>query len=139
MWREKTGYTIQDIEYARNRHPYWKEKKMAGWQKRNERRWSEYDYTLNGKQAPDHWTRDNYGLLREYIKTDKKDKSGMYKYKDREMAEKFQTSIPSIQHLRRKSNMVGRLIEKDNLTDSLKTRLELMKKGETWLRSQLKK
>ncbi len=138
MWREKTGYTIEDIEYARNRHPFWKEKKMAGWQKRNEKRWAQHDYTKNGKQPADYWTREDFSLLKEYIKKDKKNKNGMYKFKDREMAEQFKTSIPSIQHLRRKSNMVTQIIERDRLTDNLKTRLELMKRGESWLRKKVK-
>lgn len=137
-WRAKTGFTIEDIEYARNRHPYWKEKKMAGWQRRNERRWSEHDYTKDGQQSPDYWTKDNFKLLKEYIKTDKKGKNGFYKLKDREVAEKFETSIPSVQHLRRKSNMVSKIIETDGLVDNLKTRLDLMKRGESWLRKKIK-
>jgi hypothetical protein len=138
-WREKTGHTIQDIEYARNRHPFWKAKKMSGWKTRNEKRWEQHDYTENGKQAPDHWTKNDYALLKEYIKTDKKNKRGLYKFKDREVAEKFATSIPSIQHLRRKTNMVTSIIEKEGITDNLKNRVDFMKRGETWLRKRLGK
>lgn len=137
QWREKTGFSIEDIEYARNRHPYWKQKKMAGWRERNEKRWSEHDYSDGTKQPADYWTKDNFSLLREYIKTDKKNKKGFYTHKDREIAQQFETSIPSVQHMRRKSNMVSKILEKTKTSDTLKNRLELMKLGETTLRNKL--
>lgn len=136
-WREKTGFTMEDIEYARNRHPYWKEKKMAGWQQRNEKRWTAYNFTSKESLEPDYWTKNNFANLREYIKKDKKNSNGIYRTKDRELAEFFRTSIPSIQHMRRKSNMVTKIMEKRKIKDSLKNRLEFMQLGETTLREML--
>ncbi|MDA3901555.1 MAG: hypothetical protein PF637_13685 [Spirochaetes bacterium] len=139
QWREKTGYSMEDIEYARNRHPYWKQKKMAGWRERNEKRWSTYNYTSTESLEPDYWTKNNFANLREYIKKDKKGTNGLYKIKDRELAEFFKTSIPSIQHMRRKSNMVTRILEKRKMKDNLKNRLDLMQLGETTLRDMISK
>ena len=31
-WLKKTGYTNDDVKYARHRHPYWKAQKLKGGQ-----------------------------------------------------------------------------------------------------------
>ena len=43
-WRERTGYTVDDIKYARHRHPYWKAKKKEGYEKRYIERTQKYTY-----------------------------------------------------------------------------------------------
>jgi hypothetical protein len=104
QWMEATGFTKADILYARNRHPYWKKKKMEGSEDRTRRRLDKHDYS-QGRTVL--WTRER---LQEFLELNKKDSSGRYLYKDWELASHFDTSIPSIQYLRRKYLRVRELL-----------------------------
>ena len=44
-WSKLNGFTVDDIKYARHRHPYWKKKKHHGAQERNLIRFEKYDYS----------------------------------------------------------------------------------------------
>lgn len=96
QWMDATGFTKADILYARNRHPYWKKKKMEGADERARRRLDMHDYS-RGRTA--EWTPKR---LQEFLDLNKKDSSGRYIHKDWELASHFGASIPSIQYLRRK-------------------------------------
>jgi hypothetical protein len=103
-WMEKTGYSREDILYARNRHPYWRKKKMEGSVERTRRRLAAHDYST-GNARP--WTRER---VEEFLSLNAKGKDGRYERKDWQLAERFGASIPSIQYMRRKCRKVGDLL-----------------------------
>ncbi len=104
MWMESTGYTKEDILRARNRHPYWKQKKMEGSADRTRRRLAAHDYSGGGTV---NWTE---GLVTEFLGANGKDSDGKYLQKDWQLAEHFGATIPSIQYMRRKLRKVLSLL-----------------------------
>lgn len=104
LWMESTGYTKEDILRARNRHPYWKRKKMEGSAERTKRRLAAHDYS--GGATVD-W---NASLVEEFLSLNGLDASGSYEHKDWELAERFSATIPSIQYMRRKLRKVRELL-----------------------------
>ncbi len=104
VWMQQTGFTKEDILHARNRHPYWKKKKMEGADERTQRRLAMHDYT-KGKTVV--WDQRK---LQEFLELNKKDASGRYVHKDWELAKRFGTTIPSIQYMRRKYKKVRDLL-----------------------------
>lgn len=128
-WKKITGYTIDDIKYARHRHPYWKKKKHKGARERNMKRYKEYDFS-----DPDFfiiWTDE---LLEQFVLKNKK-QSGIYINKDHELAKHFRTTIPSIQYLRRKYNKALKVLNEDNIKPTEKRIIKLMLKDKR-VRSQ---
>jgi hypothetical protein len=117
QWMEKTGYTREDILYARNRHPYWRKKKMEGSVERTRKRLEAHNYST-GETRP--WTKER---VEEFISLNGKDKAGRYIWKDWQLAEHFGASIPSIQYMRRKCHKVEALLgpraQKSKLLDYL--------------------
>lgn len=103
-WMAATGYTKTDILYARNRNPYWKKKKMEGAGERTSRRLAMHDYS-RGKAV--NW---NQQKLEEFLELNKRTASGEYAYRDWELADHFNTTIPSIQYMRRKYLKVRALL-----------------------------
>jgi len=104
QWMESTGYTKEDILRARNRHPYWKQKKMEGSAERTRRRLSAHDYSGGGSVS---W---NESLVSEFLGMNDKGPDGRYKLKDWQLAEHFGATIPSIQYMRRKLSKVSQLL-----------------------------
>jgi len=104
LWMESTGYTKEDILRARNRHPYWKRKKMEGSAERTRRRLAAHDYSSGGTVE---WNPD---LVGQFLSLNGKDPSGRYERKDWELAEHFGATIPSIQYMRRKLRKVHELL-----------------------------
>ena len=103
-WMKATGYSKEDILRARNRHPYWKRKKMEGSAERTRRRLSAHDYS--GGASVD-WNRE---LVAEFLGLNGKDGSGRYEHKDWQLAERFGATIPSIQYMRRKYSKVQKIL-----------------------------
>ena len=132
LWLTKRKYTIEDIKKARNRHPYWKKKKMEGSSERNEQRRQEHDYRKHGTLE---WNEDT---IKEFIQMNKKDKRGNYIHKDYELAQHFNTTIPSIQHYRRKFNMAVAYLDKKKQGITAKRIFELVSNSEQKLRNLLK-
>ncbi len=132
LWLEKKKYTIDDIKKARNRHPFWKKKKMEGSTQRNELRRREHDYSGNGTIEWDE------SVIVEFIGMNKKDKNGNYVQKDFELARHFATSIPSIQHYRRKYNMVMAILTKEKTAPTIKRIYGYIVHSEQRLRKILK-
>jgi hypothetical protein len=97
IWLEGTNYTIDDIAYARNRHPYWKAIKQKNHQERTRKRFSDFNYG-SGISIP--WTQE---LLKQFLDENEKKT-------DRELAKDFQRSIPSIQAIRRRVNLAHRIL-----------------------------
>lgn len=100
-WLAKTNYTYEDISYARNRDPYWRKKKSLGSKQRNLKRISEFNYKKPGSTPKKTWSVKE---MEELFELDKK-------LVDRELAKKFKTSLPAINHIRRKFKMVREIFE----------------------------
>lgn len=132
-WLEKTGFTIDDIKKARNRHPYWKKKKMAGTAQRNAQRFEEHDYSTGVNII---WSD---ALVDEFLRSNVKGKDGAYQYKDWELAKHFKCSIAAIQHMRRKYNMAVRIIGKKSGGVTQKRIKEYIQQSENILRRTMKK
>ena len=128
LWLDQKGFSAEDIKYHRNRHPYWKAKKMEGTAERNAQRVEEHDYS-KGKNL--EW-KDN--LIKKFLELNKKTKSGKYEYKDWELAKKFKCTIPVIQHMRRKCNMAEKIIKKKYGKITGKRLFDMVKLGENTLR-----
>jgi hypothetical protein len=103
-WMEVTGYSKEDILKARNRHPYWKKKKMEGSAERTRRRLDSHDYS--GGQSV-KWDEK---LVAEFLSLSGKDAEGRFEHKDWQLAEHFGATIPSIQYMRRKLHKVQALL-----------------------------
>jgi len=133
-WLNKTGFTVQDIQYARHRHPYWKKKKLKGADERNTQRRAKYDFTDITKYKKQKNTEE----IKQFLYLNAQKTNGKYEYKDRELAELFYTSIPGIQHLRRKlalSQKIIKLKKEKNITFNI---LKYFRQGEKQLRQQYK-
>jgi len=100
IWLSQTKYSIKDISYARNRHPYWKEVKQRNHQFRTKKRFSDFNYSSGNSKS---WTPD---LLKEFLELNDKNT-------DRELAQKFKRSLPSIQAIRRRINLAHKIFEKE--------------------------
>jgi hypothetical protein len=103
-WMEATGYTKEDILRARNRHPYWKRKKMEGSAERTRKRLAAHDYSEGGSVQWDQ------ALVTEFLGLNRKGADGRYEQKDWQLAERFGATIPSIQYMRRKLSKVESLL-----------------------------
>jgi hypothetical protein len=103
-WMEATGYSKEDILRARNRHPYWKRKKMEGSADRTRKRLAAHDYS-GGAQV--QW---DAALVGQFLGLNRKGTDGRYEHKDWQLAERFGATIPSIQYMRRKLSKVESLL-----------------------------
>ena len=104
LWMESTGFAKEDILRARNRHPYWKRKKMEGSAERTKKRLAEHDYS---RGASVRW---NEALVTEFLELNQRGSDGRYEQKDWQLAERFDATIPSIQYMRRKLSKVELLL-----------------------------
>ncbi len=133
LWLNKNAkYTIDDIKYARNRHPHWKKKKMDGSLERNQQRQLTHNYSRGGDIV---W---NVKLIKKFISLNGKDASGKYVNRDHQLAKKFNTTIPAIQHYRRKYNLTLKILAKAGLKPSEGRLLEYISMSEKALREALK-
>lgn len=135
LWLEKRAkYTIEDIKRARNRHPFWKKKKMEGSLERNIQRQRDHDYSKPGR-GDIEWTEKT---IRKFIDLNRKDARGGYLHKDYQIAQKFGTTIPAIQHYRRKYNLVQKILDGQGLKLSERRVLDYIGMSEKILRQELK-
>ena len=123
IWLKKTGFTIDDINYARNRHPHWKKIKMKGSAERTRNRMEKYDYS-KGKHKK--WGKDE---LRDFLDVNDK-------LLDYQLAEQFESSIPSIQGVRRLYNLAVKILELEGKKKTKPALLKLMIINEKALRNQ---
>lgn len=134
VWQQRTGYAVEDIKYARNRHPYWKALKMKGGVERNKIRMKKYYFKDTPKTI---WT---IAEIKKFLKYNNK-KGGIYEYKDRELSELLESTIASVQAWRRKVNLINRLFKKLNTRPAKQTEYlpVLMQSSETSLRTEFYK
>ncbi|MCX7023465.1 MAG: hypothetical protein NT080_02460 [Spirochaetes bacterium] len=126
-WMKKTGFARTDILHARNRHPYWKKKKMENSAERARKRLLQHDYST-GK--PVLW---NDELVGNFLDMSRTIEDGKYEHKDHELAEHFKTTIPSIQYMRRKLRLVrsilGGKVQRSRLVGYMCRSESLLRKG----------
>jgi len=125
-WLEKEGLTIEDINYTRNRHPYWKKVKMNGAAERRKSRMEKYDFS-GGEHKK--WEKDE---LLEFIDLNSK-------HPDFELAEIFKCSIPSVQGIRRLYNLAAKILEFEGKKKAKPAMHKLMLINEKALREMYKK
>jgi hypothetical protein len=95
QWLLKTGYKVEDIMYARNRHPYWKKIKHIGHEERTRKRLAKYNFENVNKK----WDLQE---MRRFVELNET-------LHDFELAQLFRRSIPSIQFIRRKVAMLKKV------------------------------
>lgn len=134
-WQKRTGYTIEDIKYARHRYPYWKYRKMEGGPERNRIRMKKYNFKTTPKYR---WP---LSQIKKFIKLNTKNEkgNGRYIYTDRELAKIFKTTIASIQAWRRKTNLINKLYDKLNTRKTKREEYlaQLLQSCELILRAEL--
>ncbi len=103
IWLKQNPFTSKDIEYARNRHPYWKQKKQMNHQQRTKQRFEDFNFS-SGKEKKS-WSAEELIDFVELnsVKT------------DRELAQHFSRSIPSIQGIRRRINLANKILQKSKI------------------------
>lgn len=104
LWRARTGVSLDEIALARSRNKYLQKLRTVGYEARNRARWDRYNYL---HRARHYWTEEE---ITSFLNLDSRRADGSYRYKDREIAEKLSLSIPSVQHWRRKRNLVDKII-----------------------------
>ncbi len=100
-WLEKSGYTHEDILFARNRNPYWKKQKGRGSYERTLKRIKKLNFA-GKKTGRKVWSDADLG--RFYELNDQ--------LADWQLAQKFKTSLPAVNHIRRKFKLAKALLEK---------------------------
>ncbi|MFH0974553.1 MAG: hypothetical protein V1874_02080 [Spirochaetota bacterium] len=108
LWLEKTGYESSDLRYARVHHLYWRKKKITGTLERTIIRLKKHDYKTGIKKTWNHYR------MELFVNMNIRKDSGKYVYKDWELAKCFSCSIATIQHLRRKYNIVEKIVNIQN-------------------------
>lgn len=129
-WQKQTGYTATDIAHARNRHPYWRKRKAEGNLERTKRRLRLYDV-----QRPYHpFSLADEDLLTTFLAMNKRDREGRYRHKDFEIAQTLNIKLTSVQCLRRKYNLITRIVALKDIKGSAANYRRYMKFGEKRLR-----
>jgi hypothetical protein len=128
-WMKQTGFVVESIVKARNRHPYWKAKKQENSAERTKIRMSVHNYS-DGRDVD--WSDER---VAEFLEKNKKDKDGNYVYRDWQLAEHFKATIPSIQYMRRKLIRLQRVsgegtLNRNKLVESMKRSEVVLKKAE---------
>ncbi|EMN10918.1 LB099 family protein [Leptospira interrogans] len=101
-WLTSTGYTIDDIKYARNRHPFWRKKRNQGSYERNSKRLEQHNYYRSDQKIV--WDKTK---LAKFFDLNSKGLT------DHELAKNFRTSIPAVNHIRRKFRFASELLRLD--------------------------
>lgn len=126
QWIEKTGFTNEDLLSAKNKHPYWKEKKGKGSLERQIERQKKYDFR---KDADKRVTWDTKKIE---IFLDLNNESTDY-----ELAKKFKTTLPAINHIRRKIKYANKLIELNNIKITKNILIEYILRAEKILKREI--
>jgi len=134
-WVIITGYTSDDINYARNRHPYWKEKKSDGIEERNKERLNHHNYSNGRGSLREPWPDEK---IAQFLEFNKKDEEGEYLLNDYEMAKQMEISLASVQGWRRKYNLTEKILKVTGKNKTLRIMLAYLRIGETSLRKELK-
>lgn len=123
-------YSIDNIKYERNKHPYWKDKKHSNSRDNALHRSQIHDYRIRDYQE---WKIDE---IKKFIKMNKKVED-KYIYTDVDLAKEFKRSIYSTQYMRRKYNKAYKILLAESKKISKKNLLNLMVQTEKILKKKL--
>ncbi|MCE9499261.1 MAG: hypothetical protein K8R21_01930 [Leptospira sp.] len=99
-WIGKTGFSHEDILFARNRNPHWKKVKGKGSYQRTLQRIKSFNYSKTS--APKKiWAEKDLDKFYELNKT----------MNDWQLAKNFKASLPAINHIRRKLKIAKDILE----------------------------
>ncbi|PJZ70906.1 hypothetical protein CH373_06480 [Leptospira perolatii] len=122
-WLHKSGYTIDDIKYARNRHPFWRKKRNQGSYERNSRRLEFHNYYKSDRKIV--WDETK---LSKFYDLNQEGQA------DHELARTFRTSIPAVNHIRRKFRFATNLLELDKKKPNKMSVIKLSHNSESVLK-----
>ena len=124
-WLEKTGHTHEDILFARNRNPYWKKQKGKGSYERTLNRIKKLNFA--GKKATRRraWTEAEIGKFYELND----------QMADWQLAQRFKTTLPAVNHIRRKFKLSRTLLEQQKKPVNKAGVLKLCQHDEKTLRN----
>jgi len=125
-WLAETGFTHEDILHARNRNEYWKEQKGKGSYKRTLSRIKKLNFAKKGTPRK-VWTEADLGKF--YDLNDE--------LADWQLAQKFKTSLPAVNHIRRKFRLSKAILDKQRRTANKAGVIKLAKSDEKVLRNTL--
>jgi TPP-dependent indolepyruvate ferredoxin oxidoreductase alpha subunit len=133
LWQKKTGHTNNDIKYARNRHPYWKARKLEGNTERTRKRMATHKYMAE----PKHMWSDS--RIKKFLKLNHKINE-KFIHRDWEIAQLMETTIAGVQAWRRKYNLIMKLFSKMHTRPAKRAEyiIPLMRSSETTLRAELR-
>lgn len=135
QWQSLSGYNGDDIKQARHRHPFWKEKKREGSARRIADRIRQHDYSkIDGSRTKEYSDKE----IDKFLELNKRDRSGRYVKRDWEIAKKMRTTIPAIQHWRRKYNLISKIADVENKKLTKKFIMRMMDVHEKGLRKMYK-
>lgn len=134
-WQKISGFTGEDIRAAREKHPYYMEQKREGSSIRIAERIKEHNYSTTKSTRTKEYTKDE---INTFLDFNKKDKRGRYEYRDWQVAKEMQTTIPAIQHWRRKYNLIIKIAEKEGSKPTKAYIKKMMKNHEKGLRKMYK-
>ena len=127
-WLKKTGFSNDDIQKARNRNSHWRALKGKGSYERNQKRLKKFNFASKKDSA----------TKREWSEKDLEKLYDMNKQMaDWELAKHFKTSIPSINHLRRKFRLAEDILLANRIKPNKKSILKRANKAEKVLRKEL--
>ncbi|MBE7411642.1 MAG: hypothetical protein L6Q54_03330 [Leptospiraceae bacterium] len=127
-WLRKTGFTSEDIHKARNRNAHWRAQKGLGSYERNQRRLQKFNFLVKkNSQAKREWTEKDLNKLYDMNKT----------MTDWELAKHFKTTIPSINHLRRKFRLAEDILLANREKPNKGKILKYAQRAEKVLRKEL--
>lgn len=130
QWLKENNFTLDDLEYARSHHYYWRLKKMEHCDVRNKNRNKKHSYGKPGRMSK------NEEFIAQFISLNGKRKNGTYKYRDWEIAKDMGLTIYGVQHLRRKYNLVAKIYEKQSKQMNKRGAVQMMKNSEGTLRKE---
>ncbi len=127
-WLKKTGFTGEEIQKARNRNAHWRTLKGRGSYERNQKRLKKFNFSAKkNSTAKREWTEKDLEKLYDMNKN----------MADWELAKYFKTSIPSINHLRRKFRLAEDILLANREKPNKKKILKYANKAEKVLRKEL--
>lgn len=134
-WQKLSGFTGEDIKAAREQHPYYKEKRREGSSQRIAERISQHNYSKTKSTRTKEYSADEISI---FLDLNKKDKKGRYIHRDWEIAKEMKTTIPAVQHWRRKYNLIVKIAEKEGTKVTKAFVKKMMKNHEKGLRKMYK-
>lgn len=126
-WLAHTGFSAGDLSYARNRNPYWRKVKAKGSYNRNQERIQKFNFKKSEDSPKKIWTMKDVEEFSELDKT----------MTDRELAKEYKTTLPAINHIRRKLKLSKDILELKKEKLNTKKVVSYSMRSEKLLREEL--